>query len=218
MFVKLASLVAMTLAFAAAPSVQAAQPSPASSAQPSPFERGAATVGEVEPSVSARGVVFVNTFNPDPNNAYDNIQSNAISGPDTDVRIAWGGSFVPERGGFARTLTLALHHYAGTNEVSVSLRKDANGFPGDVLREQIVQDLPPSGVCCQLTEIALMSGVFLKAGTRYWIWVETTPTGTNTNVGWSSNNMDITGVLARLYGESWTSAEGILPAFKVSGR
>ena len=180
------------------------------------------TAGKQPQDAQVQQVELYSTFNTDPNNLYDSNLSGAISGPGTGIKISWGASFSPVTSGFAKTLTLPLRHYEGTNEVRVSLRADAGGKPGTTIRKATVQDLPSTGGCCQTVSVPLhdkdIGPPFLTSGTAYWILVETTKAGTDTDAGWPRNNRGLTSSVIRYYGQTKDVFEDTTFAFKVTGR
>jgi len=173
------------------------------------------------PERVARKVDIVNTFNTDPAHLYDPNQGGAISGPDTGVAIAWAAAFTPIQTAFAKTVTLALGHWSGANIARVTLRADANGFPGAVIRKATLENLPRIG-CCSTVSFSLKSkdaGLpMLEAGTRYWLHVESSKNGTDTDASWALNNIGATGRVARYYDGMLDAFDYRTFAFSVSGQ
>lgn len=168
----------------------------------------------------SRQTDIVNTFNTDPDHLYDGNLGGAISGPDTGVTIAWAAAFTPTRTAFAKTVTLGLGHWGGTNIARVTLRADANGLPGTVIRKATLENLPPTG-CCATVSFSLKSKdagtPMLEAGTRYWIHVESSKNGTDTDATWAMNNIGVTGRVARYYNRILDAFDYQTFAFKVTG-
>ena len=194
------------------------------SAQERPGPRAPTSIGATQgpsPDSHMQRVYVVNTFNTDPNHLYDPNMGGAISGPGTGVRIAWAAAFIPEKTLFAKTVTLALGHWSGTNAVRVTLRADADGLPGTVIRSAKLQDLPPAG-CCSTVSFSLKTNdigtPMLSAGTQYWIHVETTSAGIDTEVVWPLNNIGMTGRVARYYGSMLDAFDYTTFAFSVTGK
>lgn len=126
--------------------------------------------------------------------------------------------FTPSQNYVATTITVAVGWLAGTNGVIVSLRDDAGGLPGAVIRQIPVMDLPSFGSCCVTTSVALGKiGAPVIAGKQYWVVVEADAVTNDTWAAWSFNSVGTYGLVAFNSGSGWNVYSNNVPAFSVSG-
>ncbi len=162
---------------------------------------------------------IVNTFNTDPNNAYDCCNgwtvsaTGSITGFQQDVAMP----FTPNKNYAVKTITVAVGYVAGTNGVSVSLNADAGGLPGAVIKKASVTGLPVFGTCCVTASIGA-KGSPVTAGTQYWVVVKTDKKTADTWDAWNMNNLGVTGDFAFNTGTGWQLTNGPTAAYSVMGK
>lgn len=70
-------------------------------------------------------------------------------------------------------LDIALSHYYGTNAITVSLRSDSGGNPGNVIESfSLTNALQPFGNEHPLLHVTSILKPMLQAGEKYWIYAE----------------------------------------------
>jgi len=94
--------------------------------------------------------------------------ANSLSLPQHWAAIA----FVPRVSSHAKTLKAAIQWISGTKRIRLGIFNDAQGVPGTLLPggQGATTIIPSYPSCCDLTVVTLRGGgVFLAAGTKYWL-------------------------------------------------
>lgn len=162
---------------------------------------------------------IVNTFNSDPNNAYDCCNgwtvsaAGSITGFQQDVAMP----FTPDKNYAVKTITVAVGYVAGTNGATVSLNADAGGLPGAVIKKGVVTGLPTFGTCCVTASIN-GKGAPVTAGTQYWVVVKTDKKSADTWDAWNMNTIGASGAFAFNTGTGWQLTSGPTSAYSVTGK
>jgi len=158
---------------------------------------------------------IVNTFNDDPNNAYDCCvgwtlsSTGSIIGAKQTIAIP----FTPSADTNLREVSVGIGWVTGANHATLSLSADDNGMPGDSIKRAQEDDFPVFGSCCEIKSqpskpIPLMGGV------QYWIVARVTA---DTWSAWNLNNIGAEGTYAFNPGGGWVVTSGSLPAVAVYG-
>jgi len=126
-----------------------------------------------------------------------------------------GVPFIPERDIVLRKVLLGLWHIDGDNAYFVSLRSDAGGVPGEILKRfDTLQGTAP-GECCDVAAVA-SKGIPLSAGQTYWIVLKAKSDSLG---GWVFNAWRNEGSLAFNSPGStgWHIESGVIPAVRILG-
>lgn len=162
---------------------------------------------------------IVNTFNTDPNNAYDCCNGWTVSAVGSIVGFQQNVAmpFTPDKNYAVKTVTVAVGYVAGTNGATVSLNADAGGVPGAVIKKMAVTGLPVFGTCCVTASIG-GKGSPVTAGTQYWVVVKTDKKTADTWDAWNMNNIGASGTFAFDTGTGWQLTSGPTGAYSVLGK
>jgi hypothetical protein len=161
--------------------------------------------------------VIYNNFNDDPDDLYNTQSGLAVydNGPFTKCCNARAMPFTPTESGIIQRVRIGLTHRENANIVKVSLRADADGFPGAILAKGQLLDFPEYGECC-LTKVWPTKGIPVVAGTQYWLAVEADD---DSRMWWNANNTGEVGTVASWHGHQWWYVSSRKPgAFSVLGR
>jgi hypothetical protein len=158
---------------------------------------------------------IVNTFNDDPNNAYDCCSGWTVSAVGSIIgsKQTIAVPFTPATDTHLRKVSVAIGWVTGANHVTLSLSEDAGGMPGDSIKRAQEEDLPTFGDCCEVTSQP-SKPIPLTGGTTYWIVARATM---DTWAAFNWNNIGATGTYAFNPGGGWVVADGTLTAFAVYG-
>ena len=158
---------------------------------------------------------IVNTFNDDPNNAYDCCVGWTLSsvGSIVGAKQSIAIPFTPSADTNLREVDVGIGWVTGANHVTLSLAADSNGMPGDSIKRAQEEDFPVFGTCCEVKSqpskpIALMGGV------QYWIVARVTA---DTWSAWNLNNIGAEGTFAYNPGGGWVVTSGTQTAIAVYG-
>ena len=150
---------------------------------------------------------------------------------DPDRRFAWGVGlplsakdsgegrlleampFAPAEDSHIQKFKAALSWIRGTNAVTVSLRADAAGLPGEVIAKFELVGLQKFGQCCKLTSWSTKP-IPVVAGTRYWLVAR--PTG-DSELAWNGNLIADYGTYAFKRYDGWQHNESSFGAYSVLG-
>jgi len=158
--------------------------------------------------------VIYSTLNDDRDKAYDCCTGLALNNsPSSREQQFIAMPFTPAEDGHVRRVDLAITWTGGANRVSISLRADAGGVPGDVIKQAGESDFPVSGTCCELKAVST-GRIAVQGGVRYWIVAR--PTADMWGA-WNDNTIGATGDFAFKQNEGWVAWNGSLGAFAVLG-
>jgi hypothetical protein len=158
---------------------------------------------------------IVNTFNADPDNAFDCCAGYTVSavGSIIGAKQTIAMPFTPTEDTHLRKVVVAVGWVVGVNHVTLSLLEDAGGMPGDAIKRDQEDGLPTFGSCCEVTAVP-SKPIPLKAGVQYWIAARAT---SDTWAAWNWSNTGASGTFAYNPGGGWQLAEGTLVAYAVYG-
>jgi hypothetical protein len=158
---------------------------------------------------------IVNTFNDDPNNAYDCCQGWTLSstGSIVGAKQSIAMPFTPAADTNLRQVVVGIGWVTGANHVTLSLSADANGVPGDSIKRAQEDDFPVFGTCCEVVSQP-SKPIPLTGGMQYWLVARVTA---DTWAAWNVNNIGMSGPFAFNPGGGWVASEGPLGAFAVFG-
>jgi hypothetical protein len=157
-----------------------------------------------------------NTFSKDGEALYDCCSGWVLEGKTAGLQYV-GVVFTPAADTNIRKIVVGLGFlgYVGVdNSVSISLRADSSGLPGEVLGHFKVADVAEFGTCCE-TETAHVKGIPVTAGTPYWVVAK--PADAFSGV-WNLNVVGVEGPFAgRHEKKGWYADFGNLPAIRILG-
>jgi len=179
------------------------------------FAPGSRSVVKGSHAAPAGMTAIVNTFNDDPNNAYDCCAGWTVSSVGSIVQFkqAVAMPFTPMTDTNLREVVVAVGWVTGANHITLSLAEDAGGMPGDSIKRAQEEDLPVFGDCCEVTAQP-SKPIPLMAGVQYWIVARATM---DTWAAWNFNNIGATGTFAFNAGNGWQVSDSTLSAFAVYG-
>lgn len=163
--------------------------------------------------------VIADTFNSDPNNAYDCCSGWTVSATGSILGFQQyvAMPFTPDKNYSVKTITVAVGYVAGTNGATVSLNADAGGLPGAVIKKGALTGLPVFGTCCTTVSMGA-KGSAVTAGTQYWVVVQTDKKTADTWDAWNYNNVGMSGAFAFDPGTGWVLTSGPTSAYSVLGK
>jgi hypothetical protein len=188
-----------------------------------------ALVAFVAPSVAAPPeedlTVLYNNFNSDPHHRYRAASAHGVRGKKAfNGKSSIAVPFVPYQDGVVRRVDIALALTSGPNAVTIGIRADDAGYPGEMLGRGEVVGVPVFGTFyCQGDDESTCpvatwntEGIFVSAGQRYWLIAHATDT---TSMRWSETYPDQPrGDLGQKRFTKWKIYDGIVPgAFEVFG-
>lgn len=118
----------------------------------------------------------------------------------------------------------------GTNQVVLSINKDAKGLPGKAIHTWTAKNLESYGGCCELATGKSKAGVAVKKGVQYWFAVGTNASDENIFASWALNSTDMRTFNFASYCDDagqgscngtsgqWSAVRGVLPGFAVLGQ
>jgi hypothetical protein len=97
--------------------------------------------------------------------------------------------FTPKYDSHISQVRVAASHANGANQVNLSIYEGSGAVPQTLLAGPVtLTNLPQFGTCCTLA-IASFSSLAVSGGTRYWVVMDTPPTGTGSDFEGSWNNV-----------------------------
>ena len=114
---------------------------------------GVHSVTRVAPSDAGLVTIFDNIGKAYPKGTYWCCQGYGITGPDASGRSPefWlAVAFTPSDNYMVTRVEVAISHFAGSNELVLSLNNDASGLPGTAIRTWNMTDMPLFGSCCTI--------------------------------------------------------------------
>jgi len=159
------------------------------------------------------------------NDAYDDEQGWAITGPDSNAVFGYQNIAVPYTPTSNSTilgLQVALLYYgSGTNAGAIAILSDSNGLPGNLIKFWNVSNLPKIGTCCKLVTVTDPAGINVTAGTQYWIAVGTDKPSDTAYDSWDWTYKDLDQGPYAFQGTNtqgmWEPDTGQLPAYAIYG-
>ena len=159
-------------------------------------------------------VIFSNLDVKYPDGTYFCCLSDTVSGPTSQLSSThWvAGGFQPRANASVSEIALGLGLVSGTNEIIVTLNADNNGVPGKVLASMKATSLKALGGCCTLATVKPTTPVAVKAGTQYWVALQTNKSDASAWAGWNMNDTEEINPLPCAFntGTGW-AATGCLP-------
>jgi len=158
--------------------------------------------------------VIYSTLNDDQENVYNCCLGSALGNSESGREQQFMAMpFTPTADGHVRRIDLGITWFSGANHVSISMRADAGGVPGDIIRQAGEGDFAVWGSCCAVKAISTGS-IAIQGGVRYWIVARPTA---NMQGAWNDNTVGATGDLAFKQNDGWVAWNGSLGAFAVLG-
>ena len=119
--------------------------------------------------------------------------------------------FTPSRTSRLISLELGISFDEGTNALDVWLMTDENGWPGTIIENVQVFNLPQFGSSAtELTNAASVLRPLLRLGTPYW--VAASGVESHSFFAWNWNVTGDIGIVGRIDGGPWMRDPGIKPA------
>jgi hypothetical protein len=138
-----------------------------------------------------RTVIFDNLATLDPKGVYIADTGYTIGGPQSPIGQIWfAAAFTPAANATITEVDVAAGYIEGTkNEVLVEVYSDASGVPGTALWSHKAS-LPPAGDCCVVAKVKDKTGIPVKAGTQYWIAIQSAKNASDIFASWNFNDAD----------------------------
>lgn len=153
------------------------------------------------------------TFGTDSEALYDCCSGWSLNGKATGEMQYIAVAFTPAADANIRKIIVGMGYFGGTPSVSISLRADKGGVPGEELGHFKATDLVEFGNCCE-TEAGRLKGIPVTAGTQYWVAAKP---AADLSGGWNWNTVGASGTFAGRHEDGWYATSGTLPAIRILG-
>jgi hypothetical protein len=174
-----------------------------------------ATPSAVPAPLDAEYKVIYSNLSADPPDRYEKTEGWSVFARHRGCCSSRAMPFIPNESGHIRKIRIAITHIEFTNRMTVSLRADAGGVPGDIIDKIDFSSLPTYGTCCRV-QTWKVKGIPVVAGSRYWLVARASEAGSR--FWWNANNTGAAGTSAYAEDGEWHLRDGDLGAFSVLGR